>query len=307
MMNFPTSKMVHLRDATLEVFEAGKRGRPIVLCHGWPEHAFSYRHQIPALVDAGYHCIVPNQRGYGASSRPATVADYDIHALTGDLIALLDAFDYEDAIFVGHDWGAIVVWNLALLHPGRVKAIANLSVPFRAREKSDPVAFWEEQLGDDFYIVHFNRKPGVAEALMEADVEGFLTKMYRTEQWLDAQSSMSMKFWEPTDGVGLPGRPMLTADEMAVFVEAFERGGLVSPCHWYRNFTRNWERTSGVPQVISQPTLMIYGEYDSVPQVDMARFVPQAEIHVLACGHWIQQERPAETNQLLLAWLGALD
>ena len=116
-MNFPTSKMVHLRDATLEVFEAGKRGRPIVLCHGWPEHAFSYRHQIPALVDAGYHCIVPNQRGYGASSRPAAVAEYDIHALTGDLIALLDAFDYEDAIFVGHDWGAIVVWNLALLHP----------------------------------------------------------------------------------------------------------------------------------------------------------------------------------------------
>ncbi|MGB1737298.1 MAG: alpha/beta fold hydrolase, partial [Pseudomonadales bacterium] len=104
-MNFPTSKMVHLRDATLEVFEAGKRGRPVVLCHGWPEHAFSYRHQIPALVDAGYHCIVPNQRGYGASSRPAAVAEYDIHALTGDLIALLDAFDYEDAIFVGHDWG----------------------------------------------------------------------------------------------------------------------------------------------------------------------------------------------------------
>ena len=100
---------------------------------------------------------------------------------------------------------------------------------------------------------------------------------------------------------------MLTADEMAVFVEAFERGGLVSPCHWYRNFTRNWERTIGVPQAISQPTLMIYGEYDSVPQVDMTRFVPQADIHVLDCGHWIQQERPAETNQLLLAWLGTLD
>ena len=201
-MNFPTSKMVHLRDATLEVFEAGKRGRPIVLCHGWPEHAFSYRHQIPALVDAGYHCIVPNQRGYGASSRPAAVAEYDIYALTGDLVSLLDAFNYEDAIFVGHDWGAIVVWNLALLHPGRVQAIANLSVPFRVREKSDPVAFWEKQLGDDFYIVHFNRKPGVAEALMEADVEGFLTRMYRTEQWLDSHARMPIKFWERTDEAG---------------------------------------------------------------------------------------------------------
>ena len=304
-MTFPKSKMVHLPDATLEVYEAGQGGAPIVLCHGWPEHAYSYRHQVPVLVERGYHCIVPNQRGYGASSQPANVADYDIHHLTGDLVALLDHYGFEDAIFIGHDWGAINVWNLALLHPHRVRAIANLSVPFRAREASDPVAFWAERLGEDFYIVHFNHQPGVAERVMEADVASFLKRLYRTEQWLSDKRPMSAKFWEQEAG-SLPGKLMMSDAELQVFVDAFERGGLMAPCHWYRNFTRNWETTAGIRQRITQPTLMIYGEFDTVPQVDMRDTVPQAEIHTLPCGHWIQQEEPEATNALLLAWLDSL-
>ena len=304
-MTFPKSKMVHLPDATLEVYEAGQGGAPIVLCHGWPEHAYSYRHQVPVLVERGYHCIVPNQRGYGASSRPANVTDYDIHHLTGDLVALLDHYGFEDAIFIGHDWGAINVWNLALLHPHRVRAIANLSVPFRAREASDPVAFWAERLGEDFYIVHFNHQPGVAERVMEADVASFLKRLYRTEQWLSDKRPMSAKFWEQEAG-SLPGKLMMSDAELQVFVDAFERGGLMAPCHWYRNFTRNWETTAEIRQTITQPTLMIYGEFDTVPQVDMRDTVPQAEIHTLPCGHWIQQEEPEATNALLLAWLDSL-
>jgi pimeloyl-ACP methyl ester carboxylesterase len=297
--------MVHLTDATLEVYEAGQGGVPIVLCHGWPEHAYSYRHQVSVLVERGYHCIVPNQRGYGASSRPANVADYDIHHLTGDLVALLDHYGFEDAIFIGHDWGAINVWNLALLHPHRVRAIANLSVPFRAREASDPVAFWTERLGEDFYIVHFNHQPGVAERVMEADVASFLKRLYRTEQWLSDKRPMSAKFWEQEPGT-LPGKLMMSDAELQVFVDAFERGGLMAPCHWYRNFTRNWETTAGIRQTITQPTLMIYGAFDTVPQLDMRDTVPQAEIHTLPCGHWIQQEEPEATNALLLAWLDSL-
>ena len=119
-MNFPESRMIETNGIELEVFEAGKGGIPIVLCHGWPEHAYSWRHQIPALVDAGYHCIVPNQRGYGASSKPEDVNNYDIHHLTDDHSGLLDALGIEKAIYVGHDWGAIVVWNHALLNPDRV-------------------------------------------------------------------------------------------------------------------------------------------------------------------------------------------
>lgn len=130
-----TPTMINTGDVTLEVFEAGteNRGNPIVLCHGWPEHAYSWRHQMPALAAAGYHVIVPNQRGYGNSSCPAAVEDYDIAQLTGDLAALLDHFGCEAAIFVGHDWGANVVWSMALLHPGRVKRIINLALPYQAR------------------------------------------------------------------------------------------------------------------------------------------------------------------------------
>src|SRR6056297_392845 len=118
-IGFPQSSIIPVNGIKLEVFEAGQHnaGNPIVLCHGWPEHAFTWRHQIPSLVDAGFHVIVPNQRGYGNSSRPAEVTDYDIIHLTGDLVALLDHYGYADATFVGHDWGTDVVWSLAQLYP----------------------------------------------------------------------------------------------------------------------------------------------------------------------------------------------
>jgi len=153
----------------LEVFEAGQEntGNPVVLCHGWPEHAFSWRHQIPALAAAGYHVIVPNQRGYGNSSRPNDVTDYDLEHLTGDLVALLDHYGYEDATFVGHDWGANVVWGLALLHPQRVDRVINLALPYQERGELPWIEFMETVFGDDFYFVHFNRQPGVADAVLD--------------------------------------------------------------------------------------------------------------------------------------------
>ena len=125
--DFPIPASVSVNGVELEVFEAGRQnaGKTVVLCHGWPEHAYSWRHLMPALVAAGYHVIAPNQRGYGNSSRPAEVADYDIEHLSGDLVPLLDHYGYEDATFVGHDWGAIVVWALNLLHPNRVKRVIN--------------------------------------------------------------------------------------------------------------------------------------------------------------------------------------
>lgn len=134
-VNFPEPTMIPINGIELEVFEAGKEnlGSPIVLCHGFPEHAYSWRYQIPALANAGYHVIVPNQRGYGNSSRPKEVTAYDITHLTDDLVALLDYYNYRDAVFVGHDWGSNVVWNLALLHPERVNKILNLALPYQER------------------------------------------------------------------------------------------------------------------------------------------------------------------------------
>jgi pimeloyl-ACP methyl ester carboxylesterase len=148
LTDFPVPALVSVNGVELEVFEAGRQnaGKPIVLCHGWPEHAFSWRHQVPALAAAGYHVIVPNQRGYGNSSRPAEVTDYDIEHLSGDLVALLDHYGYEDATFVGHDWGAMVIWGLTLLHSHRVNKVINLSLPYQECGENPGLSSWKKYL-----------------------------------------------------------------------------------------------------------------------------------------------------------------
>lgn len=307
---FPESQMMPLVDVDgknteLEVFMAGT-GRPVVLCHGWPEHAYSWRHQVQPLVDAGYQVIVPNQRGYGRSPRPEAVEDYDIVHLTGDLIGLLDSLGIENALFAGHDWGAIVVWNLAMMHPARVAGVINLSVPFMERGPTEWVGFWEEHLGQDFYIVHFNRQPGVADRAFAAHCEQFLRNMYRTEQWLDPTAGQNpggsiVTMAEATD---VPGRLIMSEAELQVFIDAFNAAGFTGGLNWYRNFSRNWEIIGAYEQTISQPTLMIYGDYDMVPKSEtLADRVADLEVVSLPCGHWIQQEQPEATNAHMLDWM----
>jgi len=301
----PTATMIHTNGVELEVFQAGHGGVPIVLCHGWPELAYSWRYQIPALVSAGYHCIVPNQRGYGGSSKPSDVNSYDIHHLTDDQNGLLDALGIDRAIYVGHDWGAIMLWQHALLNPDRVIGLANMSVPFKAREPSEPVAFWEKALGEDFYLVHFNRYPEIAARSFDTDPKRVLTNLYRTKHWLNdglpQADGYSIVRSAETDNQR--GELMLSEEDLMVFVDAFAQGGFVAPCNWYRNFTRNWETMGHVKQIIELPCLMIYGKYDMVPKVDMTDTVLDLEVKNLACGHWIQQEEPEQTNQILLDWL----
>lgn len=305
MAAFPDSRRIKANGIELEVFEAGA-GRPIVLCHGWPEHAYSWRRQIPALADAGYHVIVPNQRGYGASSKPKEAAAYDIEHLTGDLTALLDHFGHQEALFVGHDWGALVVWGLAVMHPQRLAGLINLSVPFLARGQREWVGFWEERLGPDFYIVHFNRQPGVADAAFNANPERFLRNLYRTGHWRspmpEARPGMALINLAQTDAP--PGELMMSEAELAVFVESFRRSGFTPGLNWYRNFTRNWEILGRFPERVPQPALMIYGRYDLVPQSEaLPGIAPDLEVATLECGHWIQQEEPEQTNRLMLDWL----
>ncbi|MCZ6829763.1 MAG: alpha/beta hydrolase [Gammaproteobacteria bacterium] len=305
MPTFPASAMIDTNGVSLEVFEQGA-GKPVIMCHGWPEHAYSWRHQIPAVAAAGYHVIVPNQRGYGHSSKPAAVEAYDIVSLTGDLVGLLDHYGYQDALFVGHDWGAIVVWNMALLHPERVAGVINLSVPFMRRGTREWVEFWEEKLGPDFYIVHFNRQPGVAAAVFEANTENFLRNLYHTEQWLEEAPDLGggMRMLAIAERDHMPGKLLMSEEELQVFVKAFKHSGFSGGINWYRNFTRNWHTLAAVEQRVRCPTLMIHGEYDRVPPVaDLQDFVPNLEMATLDCGHWIMQERPAQTNELILGWL----
>ncbi|WP_081844353.1 alpha/beta fold hydrolase [Cellulomonas sp. URHE0023] len=306
---FPEPTLVSVNGVTLEVFEAGRRdaGRPVVLCHGWPEHAITWRHQVPALVAAGYHVIVPNQRGYGRSSRPTEVTDYDIEHLTGDLVALLDHYGYDDATFVGHDWGAMVVWGLTLLHPDRVNKVINLSLPYQVRGDVPWIELMESVLGDDFYFVHFNRQPGVADAVLDENTAQFLRNLYRKNE-PPAEPAQGMAMINLARAETPRGEPVMSDLELAVLVSAFESSGFTGSINWYRNLDRNWHLLADADPIIRQPTLMIYGARDAIARSEnLTEFVPNVDVVTLDCGHWIQQERPDETTQAILTWLAQRD
>lgn len=303
--DFPTPTMLPVNGIELEVFEAGREniGNPIILCHGWPELAYSWRYQIPALVKAGYHVIIPNQRGYGNSSCPKEVTRYDIDHLTADLVALLDHYGYQNAIFCGHDWGANLVWCLALLHPDRVTKIISLALPYQVRTEVPWIEFLETCFGPDHYFVHFNRQPGVAEAVMDKNVSRFFRNFFRKEigQMPPAPGMMMINLAlenEPS------GSPLMTGEELAVFVAAFEKTGFKSSIDWYRNLDRNWQILADIDPVIQHPSLMIYGDQDLIPKSATLRdYVPNVGQVSLDCGHWIQQEKPDETTHVILNWL----
>jgi pimeloyl-ACP methyl ester carboxylesterase len=303
--DFPTATMISVNGVALEVFEAGQEnaGNPIVLCHGWPEHAYSWRHQIPALAAAGYHVIAPNQRGYGNSSCPTDVAAYDIAHLTGDLTALLDHFGYETATFVGHDWGANVVWGLGLLHPNRVDKIIALALPYQARGDMPWIDMIENFFGGDQYMVHFNRRPGEADAVLDANKHQFLHNLFRINEPENAPEPgmLVMNLATTTTAVG---DPLMTENDLCVYVDAFEVAGFTSSINWYRNMDRNWHLLADVDPIIHHRALMIYGDRDVIPKSpNLTDFVPNVDVASLDTGHCIQQEKPDETTKLILDWL----
>ena len=289
-----TERLVDVADVRLRVLEAGDRGAPVViLAHGFPELAYSWRHQIPVLANAGYHVLAPDQRGYGGSSAPEAVEAYDIHQLTGDLVALLDSevgAGAGQAVFIGHDWGAMVVWHTALLHPDRVRAVAGLSVPPIPRARTRPTERWREKFGEDFYMLRF-QEPGVADAEMAADVATTMREMF-----VDLSPSAP------------PG--WISPDELAYYVREFGRTGFTGALNWYRNYDRNWESTpSLVDARITVPALFVGGTADPIGSTmnpARAREVvagPYTEKWIDGAGHWVQQERPDEVNRLLLEFL----
>ncbi|ELP30076.1 alpha/beta fold hydrolase [Rhodopirellula baltica] len=306
---FPKPTLISINGVELEVFQAGQKnaGNPIVLCHGWPEHAFSWRHQMSALAAAGFHVIAPNQRGYGNSSCPTEVTAYDLEHLAGDLVALLDHFGYDDATFVGHDWGAMVVWGLTLLHPRRVNRVINLALPYQERGDKPWIEFLEELFGSDHYFVHFNRQPGVADAMLNENTSQFLGNLFR-KNVPPTPPEPGMMMINLAKAETPRGEPLMNDDELAVFISAFESTGFTSSINWYRNLDRNWRLLADVNPIIQQPTLMIHGDRDIIPQFErLTEYVPNADVINLDCGHWIQQEQPGQTNQAILNWLTQQD
>lgn len=304
-LQFPAPTIIPINGIELEVFEAGSEniGNPIVLCHGFPEHAFSWRYQIPALVKAGYHVIVPNQRGYGNSSNPKEISAYDITHLTDDLVALLNYYDYKNATFIGHDWGANVVWHLALLHPERVSKVINLALPYQDRGDKPWLELMEAFFGEDFYFVHFNKQPGVADAILEQNTENFFRNLFRKNVPLTPPESGMLLINLAKAGKPL-GEAIMSDAELKVFIKAFSSSGFSGAINWYRNLDRNWHIMASVTPRIQQPTLMIYGEQDTIPKSQTLQdFAPNLDVASLNSGHHIQQELPEATNKAILKWL----
>jgi pimeloyl-ACP methyl ester carboxylesterase len=309
-IEFPDPKIIQTNGINMEVFEQGE-GYPVILAHGFPELAFSWRFQMPVLANMGYRAIAPNQRGYGETDKPDAIEAYDIRHLCGDMAGLMDAFGLEKAIFAGHDWGGPVVWNMALLHPDRVAGVVGMSVPFSPRGDVDPVAILEQRFGPEHYIVHFNRQPGVADAAFASDPKRFFRNLFRrrigigrTVEPRKERPQFNVSLMNTLNITDPPGEPLMSDEEMDVFVVAFSKGGFTGPINWYRNITRNWETSANLPQRIDVPCAMVYGAYDVVTKGrDVSEYIPNLESITLECGHWIQQERPNEVNAFLLDWL----
>lgn len=320
MMARLTQRCVETNGVTLRVTESGERGAPVVLlAHGFPELAFSWRHQIPALADAGFHVLAPDQRGYGGSSRPDEIAAYDIHALTADLVGLLDDVGADNAVWIGHDWGAPVVWNAALLHPDRVSAVAGLSVPPTPRPQEPPTVAWRRMLGENFFYILYFQQPGVADTELDGDPARTLRRMIGgLRPPKDKAAAMRMVAPGPEGFIDRLPEPdqlpdWISADELDHYIAEFTRTGFTGGLNWYRNFDRNWETTAHLADAtIDVPALFLAGSADPVlgfTRRDRATEVatgPYREVLIEGAGHWLQQERPAEVNAELLKFLAAL-
>lgn len=312
----PPVKHAQVNGIDMAYYEVGPReGVPIIFCHGFPELAFSWRHQLKACEAAGRWAIAPDQRGYGLTSRPEGVENYDMAHLTGDLIGLLDHLGVEKAIFCGHDWGGIVTWQLPLMHPDRVAGIIGLNTPFMRRAPMDPIAGMRAVFGEDMYIVWF-QKPDVADAALGADVDKtmrfFMRKPAAVEQAAAPPEGGStfafgaaLAAWDKSD----TANQLLSQDELAAFVESFEATSFTGGINWYRNFTRNWEASADLPTRIDGiPCFMIMAEKDVVLSPAMADGMEDVisdleKALVKESGHWTQQEKPEEVNRLILDWM----
>ncbi len=303
----------------MHLVEAGE-GFPVVMCHGFPEIWYSWRHQLRALAAAGFRALAADQRGYGESDRPAAIEAYTPRQLVGDIVGMMDALGIDKAVIVGHDWGGAVAWNAAMMAPARIERVIALNTPFFPRPPIKPTDLMRALSAGNFHYILYFQEPGVAEAELERDVRRSLRGFYQDVAGFDiaALRKTPPGVLGPAGGGildRLPDRPhgeFLSAEDFEVFVNAFERTGFRGGLNWYRNIDRSWEESANLEQRVGQPALMMTAELDIVLRPEMAigmqTWVPNLKKTVLikGCGHWTQQEKPVEVNQAMLEFLADL-
>lgn len=333
--DMPPVRMVRANGINLAVYEAGS-GPAVILLHGFPGLAFTWRHQIPALAAAGYRVIVPDLRGYGLSDTPKAVEDYDVAHLTGDLVDLLDALGVEKAVFIGHDWGGLLAWQMPLLHEAWVAGVIGVNLPFIphwmlwlhpdlveaalpkgrtfvADPKVDPISQMRKVYSPNMYVLMF-QDGKVADEAMNRDPRGVLRNSYRKDLGTSADWNKlppevaNMEYYGQPLPAQLPGRDVLNAQELDSYVKHFERTGFTPAINWYRNLSRNWKAGLGVDQTIRVPSMTVSAANDVVLRPSMAdgmdAYVTDLEKHVVAdCWHWTPEEKPEELNRLAISWL----
>lgn len=305
----------------LHFVEQGE-GPVIVLCHGFPESWYSWRHQLPALSAAGFRTVAVDMRGYGQSDRPEAIDQYTLLHLVGDIVGLLDALGVQQAVIAGHDWGAAVAWQAALLRPDRFRAVIALSMPYLPRYPVAPTLIMPRRSDAVFYLLYF-QEPGVAEAELERDVRQTFLKMLGIGSVAGGsrESASGPVGMVSHDSGLLSGRPTpttlpnwLTEADIDFYASEFERTGFRGGLNWYRNIDRNWELLAPFQGAkVTVPALYIVGDQDLItafPGMDRAianlsNNVPQlrGKLILPGCGHWTQQERPSDVNAAMIDFL----
>ena len=312
-----THRTIETNGINMRIAEAGE-GPLVLLLHGFPELWYSWRHQLPALAAAGYRAVAPDVRGYGGTDAPEAIDSYTMLDHVADAVGVLDALGEESAVIVGHDWGAPIAWHGALLHPERFPAVAALSVPYTPRPPAPPTQLMKRLFQDRFFYMLYFQEPGLAEAELEADVRRSMRLML-----YDASGDAPRSAWQaqrPKDAKLLdemrdPERlpPWLTEADIDYYTAEFERTGFRGGLNRYRNMDRDWEQSAHLAgATVQQPALFVAGERDGVLRFTgtdaMKASVPNLRNVVIlpGCGHWTQQERPAEVNSALIEFLKAL-
>jgi pimeloyl-ACP methyl ester carboxylesterase len=319
-MSAPTLHELQANGIRMRVAQQGA-GPLVLFCHGWPESWYSWRHQLAALAAAGYRAVAPDMRGYGGTEAPSDVEQYTMLHLVGDMVELVKALGESQAVIVGHDWGAPVAWNSALLRPDLFRAVVGMSVPFSPPGRVEFLGALAKRGIENFYMQYF-QTPGVAEAELERDVEASLRRIYFSGSG-DGPERATFGMLAPNKGFlantvdpeALPS--WLSRDDLAYYAGEFRRGGFRGGLNWYRNLRRSWELLAPWRGcVIRQPSMFIAGARDDVlkfptskPQIDhFPGTLPGLRgCHILeGAGHWIQRERASAVNELLLGFLKTL-